>query len=241
MRRNIKAVPLKKGKPMKTCALLMSTVLAAAAFADARPLMVGAPDGEGNISITIGGTGTGDQALIAAWANGDKGDDPLDWTEYADAGTVAAADTSKTFQIPAEWRAKSGAVRFFLMSGPKPYAKRFDYVTRPVVSTDNDTWINTTIYPDSTLDICVKVRSDYMSGEPSMCPFGFTRSNSAAVYIFPASTTAYWFDFFGAKATTSAVMSRANTAVFTSVSKLPAAMPLLSHSLWRSKGAIEFI
>ena len=198
MRRNIKAVPLKKGKPMKTCALLMSTVLAAAAFADARPLMVGAPDGEGNISITIGGTGTGDQALIAAWANGDKGDDPLDWTEYADVGTVAAADTSKTFQIPAEWRAKSGAVRFFLMSGTPPYRTRYDYITRPRVSADGDLYINTGIVPDSTCDITVKVQSPDLTGS-AMCPFGIQGS----LFIFGTGTAnSYWFDFLGAEATT---------------------------------------
>ena len=187
---------------MKTLTLMLSMVFAFAAFADARPLTVGTPDGSGNVTITIGGTGTQNQTLIAAWAARDMGDDPLAWTEYADAGTVAPGDTSKTFQIPAAWRAKSGAVRFFLMSGPKPYAKRFDYVTRPEVEKDKDTWINTAIYPDSSLDICVKFRSDYMSGNPSMCPFGFTRSASAAVFIFPANASEYWFDFFGAKATT---------------------------------------
>jgi len=188
---------------MKALTLLASAVFAFSAFADARPLTVGAPDGSGNVTITIGGTGTQNQTLIAAWANGDKGNDPLDWTEYADAGTVAPSDASKTFQIPAAWRAKSGAVRFFLMSGEKPYGKRFDFVTRPVVAVDGDIFVNTSIYPDSTLDITVKWQSDYMSGDPSMCPFGFTRSNSAAVFIFPASANAYWFDFFGAKATTS--------------------------------------
>jgi hypothetical protein len=183
---------------MKTSALLMSTVLAATAFADARPLAVGAPDRNGNVTITIGGTGTQNQTLIAAWAARDMGDDPLAWTEYADAGTVAPADTSKTFQIPDAWRAKSGTVRFFLMSGEKPYLTRYDYVTRPPVPTNKgDTWLKTTIVPDSTLDISVKFRSDYTSN-PNMCPFGI----GGIVYIFPKSETEYYYDFFGAKGTT---------------------------------------
>ena len=183
---------------MKTFALLMSTILAATAFADARPLAVGSPDRNGNVTITIGGTGTQNQTLIAAWAAGDMGDDPLAWTEYADAGTVAPADTSKTFQIPAAWLAKSGAVRFFLMSGEKPYLTRYDYVTRPPVPTNTgDTWLKTRIYPDSTLDISVTFRSDYTSN-PNMCPFGI----GGIVYIFPKSETEYYYDFFGAKGTT---------------------------------------
>ena len=79
--------------------------LVGAAFADARTLTVGVPDGEGNVTITIGGTGAANQTLIAAWANGDRGADPLDWTEYADAGTVAPGETEKVFQLPAAWRA----------------------------------------------------------------------------------------------------------------------------------------
>lgn len=185
---------------MKTIAMVLTITAALSLLGAARPLSVSVPDGSGNVTITIGGAGTGDQALIAAWANGDKGDDPLDWTEYADAGTVASSDTSKTFQIPAAWRVKSGAVRFFLMSGPKPYAKRFDFVTRPIVAADGDAWVNTTIYPDRTLDICVKFQSDYMYGDPAMSPFGI----SGVVYIMPYNgrSNTYWYDFFGAKGTT---------------------------------------
>ncbi len=179
---------------MKNSFLLMSIATAYALFGAARPLSVGAPDGSGNVTVTIGGTGTGDQALIAAWANGDKGDDPLDWTEYADAGTVAAADTSKTFQIPAAWRAKSGAVRFFLMSGPKPYGKRFDYITRPDCN-QGGLYINTGIVPDSTVDITVKFHSpQFKSGD--MVPFGIHK----AVNMFSAGSgnDNYHFYFFGA-------------------------------------------
>ena len=186
---------------MKSLTLLASAVFAFAALASARPLTVGAPDGSGNVSITIGGTGTQNQTLIAAWANGDKGNDPLDWTEYADAGTVAPSDTSKTFQIPAAWRAKSGAVRFFLMSGEKPYGKRLDYITRPntnangIALVDGGLYIDTTIVPNPTVDISVKFQSpNFKYG--SMVPFGIHK----AVTMFSAGqeNNNYHFYFFGA-------------------------------------------
>lgn len=179
---------------MKTLTLMLSMAFAFAAFAEARPLTVGTPDGSGNVTITIGGTGSVNQTLIAAWANGDKGNDPLDWTEYADAGTVAPSDTSKTFQIPAAWRAKSGAVRFFLMSGEKPYGKRFDYITRPTCN-GGGLYIHTGIVPDSTVDITVKLQSpDFKGG--AMVPFGIHK----AVNIFSAGADNdnLHFYFFGA-------------------------------------------
>lgn len=183
---------------MKILTLMVSIVFAFAAFADARPLIVGAPDGSGNVMITIGGTGTQNQTLIAAWANGDKGNDPLDWTEYADAGTVVPSDTSKTFQIPAAWRAKSGAVRFFLMSGTPPYRARYDYITRPNVSADGDLYINTGIAPDATCDIAVKVQSPDLTSS-DMCPFGV----GGALFVFgTGAANTYWFDFLGAEMTT---------------------------------------
>ena len=178
---------------MKNSFLLMSIATASALFGAARPLSVGVPDSSGNVTVTIGGTGSGDQALIAAWANGDKGDDPLDWAEYADAGTVAASDASKTFQIPAAWRAKSGAVKFFLMSGPKPYGTRYDYITRPNCN-DGGLYINTGIVPDTTVDISVKFQSPNYDGK--MVSFGIHK----AINMFPngASGHDYWFYFFGA-------------------------------------------
>ena len=182
---------------MKILTLMVSIVFAFAAFADARSLIVGAPDGSGNVTITIGGTGTQNQTLIAAWSNGDRGENPLDWTEYADAGTVAPSDTSKTFQIPAAWRAKSGAVRFFLMSGEKPYRTRYDYLTRPDCA-DGGLYLNTDFQPDTNLDITVKVQSPNMQGG-KMAPFGI----AGAVYFFGAAdSNSYYYDFFGARLTT---------------------------------------
>ena len=181
---------------MKNSFLLMSVATASALFGAARPLSVGAPDGSGNVTVTIGGTGTGDQALIAAWANGDKGDNPLDWTEYADAGTIAPDCTSTNFTIPAAWRAKSGAVRFFLMSGTKPYGVRYDYITRPNC-TDGGLYINTGIVPDSTLDITVKSQASGFSNGTS-ASFGI----SGIVYFIGAAGTKLvndiYFGFFGA-------------------------------------------
>ena len=90
-------------------------VIALPLFGALRPLSVSAPDEDGKIVVSIGGIGMGSQQLIAAWANCDRGPDPLDWTEYADAGIVVAADTEKVFEIPMAWMKKSGAIRFFLM------------------------------------------------------------------------------------------------------------------------------
>ena len=177
--------------------VMTSAVLTGALLADARSVTVGSPDNDGRVTVTIGGEVTKNQTLIAAWANGDKGNDPLDWTEYADAGTVAPSDTSKTFQIPDAWRAKSGAVKFFLMSGEKPYGTRYDYITRPDCGYGG-LYIDTGIKPDSMLDISVKLKSDYMSSAAIMCPFGI----NGVVFIMPKSKTEYFYDFFGAKATT---------------------------------------
>ncbi len=180
---------------MKTeLCIFSATALAFAAFAAARPLTVGAPDGDGKVAVTIGGTGTGDQTLVAAWANGDKGGDPLAWTEYADAGTIAPDCTSTNFTIPAAWRAKSGAVRFFLMSGSKPYGTRYECITRPSCS-DGGLYINTGIVPDSTLDITVRFQSpNFKAG--AMVPFGIHK----VVNIFSAggNNDNMHFYFFGA-------------------------------------------
>ena len=175
--------------------------LVGAAFADARTLTVGVPDGEGNVTITIGGTGAANQTLIAAWANGDKGADPLDWTEYADAGTVAPGDTAKVFQLPAAWREKSGAVKFFLMSGEKPYGTRYDYIMRPYYidnrsSTDGRFYIDTGIVPDPTLDISVKTSTEKPE-TPYLCPFGI----AGVVFLLSYGNdpgNLYHLGFFGA-------------------------------------------
>ena len=146
--------------------------------------------GDAVLAISAAEAGDGDKALIAAWANGDKGNDPLNWTEYADAGTVAAADVSKSYQIPAKWRTKSGSVRFFLMSGPKPYGTRYDYITRPNCD-DGGLYIDTGIVPDKTIDITVKAQSP---DTDNFSPWG-----STDVCINPTSNSddPYFFSFLG--------------------------------------------
>ena len=83
------------------------------------------------------------------------------------------------------------------MSGEKPYGTRYDYITRPDCGYGG-LYIDTGIKPDSTLDISVKLKSDYMSSAAIMCPFGI----NGVVFIMPKSKTEYFYDFFGAKATT---------------------------------------
>ena len=188
---------LKGNGRMKKLIMLLTITGASVLFGADRTLDVSFTGEDRKVLIRVSGSGEQNQTLIAAWANGDKGNDPLDWTEYADAGTVAPNDTSKTFQIPDAWRAKSGAVKFFLMSDEKPYGTRYDYITRPDCGYGG-LYIDTGIKPDSTLDISVKLKSDYMSSAAKMSPFGI----NGVVFIMPKSETEYYYDFFGAKATT---------------------------------------
>ena len=180
--------------------ILAATAAAAVAVApvQARTVTAGAPDANGVVALDFSGVGSQAQTLIAAWAAGDRGADPLAWAEYADAGIIAADATSATFTIPAAWREKSGAVRFFLMSGTPPYRTRYDFITRPNVSADGDLYINTGIAPDATCDITVKVQSPDLTGS-AMCPFGI----QGTLFVFGTGTAnTYWFDFLGAEATT---------------------------------------
>lgn len=180
--------------------ILAATAAAAVAVApvQARTVTAGAPDANGVVALDFSGVGSQAQTLIAAWAAGDRGADPLAWAEYADAGTVAAAESSKSFTLPADWREKSGAVRFFLMSGTPPYRTRYDFITRPNVSADGDLYINTGIVPDATCDIAVKVQSPDLTGS-AMCPFGA----DGALFVFgTGAANTYWFDFLGAEMTT---------------------------------------
>ncbi len=184
---------------MKRLMLAGWTVVACSACGAVRTLTVGELKADGRVTVTLAGNAESDQALLAGWATGDRGPEATAWTEFAHVGTVVPSDVSKTFEIPAAWRAKAGVVRFFLMSGTLPYAKRFDCITRPVVEADRDLYIDTGVIPNWTLDIAVKFRSDQMSGDPAMCPFGAT----GLVYIMPHPSypNAYWYDFFGANAT----------------------------------------
>ena len=127
-----------------------------------RTLSVGELKADGRVTVTFAGSAAADQALLAGWASGDRGTQATAWTEFAHVGTVLPTDTEKTFEIPAAWRAKSGLVRFFLMSEPLPYAKRFDFITRPVVEADGDLYVDTGVVPkpDAGHLRHVSVRSD---------------------------------------------------------------------------------
>lgn len=183
-----------------------STLIAAIGFADAgRTLAVTTPDSSGNVTITVG-AGTGMKALLAAWARGDRGEEATEWTEFKCVQSIVYASEQATeiaYQIPEAWRTKSGAVRFFLMSNYMPYAHRYAYITRPELTAEGDLYADTGIIPDKTLDFTVKCCASVNSGA---CAFGvsgtfYLMSN----YPWPKGTTStsYYYDFFGAKATTS--------------------------------------
>lgn len=183
----------------KSVMAVWMVVLSSLAWGNERTLTVSTLDADGTVSVAIGGTGTQNQTLIAAWARADKGDDPLAWTAYADAGTIIPGQARTTYRIPDAWRAKAGVVRFFLMSEEKPYKERYDYITRPKCE-DGELYINTAIVPDTSLDFTIKVRTDNYNGNPAMCPFGI----ASVLYIMPMANynNAYYYEFFGASATT---------------------------------------
>ena len=98
--------------------LFAVTVTSAAWAGLDRTLTVSDPDPEGNVTITLGDGGDSNgQALIAAWAPADRGDDVNAWDEFRYVGKVKVlpTDTARTFALPENWRTRSGCVRFFLM------------------------------------------------------------------------------------------------------------------------------
>ena len=195
---------------------LFAVAVTSAAWAGLdRTLTVSDPDANGNVTITFGEGGVAEsgQALIAAWAPADRGDDVMDWTEFRYVGKlkVLPTDKSRDFTIPETWRTRSGCVRFFLMERHLPFPTYIAYATRPDVP-EGGLYINTGVYPDSTVDVTVRFSSPDLSGNPSMCPFGI----SGLLYLFPKSKTEYYFDFFGAKASakTSGVLDASYVNVF---------------------------
>ena len=176
---------------------LVALVATSSVWADIdRTLTVSDPDANGKVTITFGegGVATTGQALIAAWAPADRGDDVMNWTEFRYVGKlkVLPSDTTRDFTIPETWRTRSGCVRFFLMERHLPFPTYIAYATRPDVP-EGGLYINTSVKPKSTLDIAVKFSSPDVS---DMCPFGI----SGLVYVMPNGASSYFFDFFGAKA-----------------------------------------
>ena len=175
--------------------LFAVTVTSAAWAGLDRTLTVSDPDAEGNVTIALGDGGDANgQALIAAWAPADRGDDVNAWDEFRYVGKVKVlpTDTARTFALPENWRTRSGCVRFFLMEKNLPFPTYIAYATRPDVP-NGGLYFNTQIKPNKTLDIAVKFSSPNTSG---MSPFGI----SSLVYVMQKSNACYYFDFFGAKA-----------------------------------------
>lgn len=176
--------------------VLFAMVAASAAWAGLdRTLTVSDPDAEGNVTITLGDGGDSNgQALIAAWAPADRGDDVNAWNEFRYVGKLKVLPTDKTraFTLPETWRTRTGCVRFFLMEKNLPFPTYIAYATRPDVP-DGGLYIDTGIKPNASLDIAVTFSSSNTSG---MSPFGI----SSLVYVMQKSNASYYFDFFGAKA-----------------------------------------
>ena len=80
---------------MKKLIMLLTITGASVLFGADRTLDVSFTGEDRKVLIRVSGSGEQNQTLIAAWANGDKGNDPLDWTEYADAGTLRIQSKSK--------------------------------------------------------------------------------------------------------------------------------------------------
>ena len=179
---------------------VLSLVLATLAVpAFARTVTVTSCDRETGatvLAISAAEAGDGAKALVAAWSPSDVGNAVTNARETVYVGTVAAAETEKSFTIPSAWREKAGFVRFFLMADVPPYDTRLESLRVPSAGA----YIDTGFVPNTNSDIRVKA---YHPGD--MAPFGV----SGKCYLFcnsPVSyaTANYFFGFFGASGNTSA-------------------------------------
>lgn len=144
--------------------------------------------GLATLAIDAGVDGDADKALIAAWNPGDAGADATAWRETAYVGSLASGTTEVTYTIPADWRAKSGAVRFFLMERTAPYVSRYACITGTP-----GPWIDTGIIPTTNTDIRVTATHPM-----DMAPFGV----STRCYLFSNDgdgwgSAKYHYGFFG--------------------------------------------
>lgn len=189
---------------------LFAVAVTSAAWAGLdRTLTVSDPDAEGNVTITLGEGGNANgQALIAAWAPADRGDDVNAWDEFrfVNKKKVVSTESSRTFELPVEWRTRSGCVRFFLMEKNLPFPTYIAYATRPDVP-EGGLYVDTGVKPDATLDIAVKFSSPNLS---NMCPFGI----NGVVYAMPRNSSEYFYDFFGARTATSGTLGSSYVNVF---------------------------
>ena len=133
--------------------------------------------GATTLAISAAEAGDGAKALVAAWSPSNIGNAVTNARETVYVGAVAAAETEKSFTIPAEWRGKSGFVRFYLMASVPPYDSRRDYLYAP---SDSKAWIDTGFVPTTNSDI--RVTLAYCSNK-YWIPFGI----AGFCYLLPTS------------------------------------------------------
>ena len=180
-------------------AALFAAVTLAAAQSNARTVEVISCDRETGatvLSISAAEAGDGEKALIAAWAPGDIGSVATNAHETALVGAVGIADTSASFTIPSEWLAKTGVVRFFLMTSMPPYNSRL-----ASLSSSGWAYIDTGFVPTVHSDIRVKAGCAV-----GVAPFGV----SQRAYLFRNTDTGWFCGFAGN--TTGSFDFRPNTA-----------------------------
>ena len=174
---------------------VLLTALAAGSVA-ARTVTVASCDrstGATVLSISAAEAGDGAKALVAAWSPYDVGNVVTNARETVYVGAVAAADTEKSFTIPAAWREKAGIVRFFLMADVPPYDARLASLYAPSGST---AWIDTGFVPGVNSDIRVTLA---YGSNGQWIPFGIV----GRCYLFPrylADSVNYWVDYMGTSA-----------------------------------------
>ena len=198
--------PVKEQNSMVKLHTLLPAAVAAAALAVpawARTVSVSSFDrttGETVLAISAAEAGDGDKALVAAWSATQMSDDASDVRASAYVGAVSAAETSKSFTVPAAWLAKSGVVRFFLMASLPPYDGRLASIR----SASAGPYIDTGFVPTTSSEIRVTARYD---GDGSSAPFGvfgacqFFDSNPS----YGSDDTAWYYRFLGAGNASSSV------------------------------------
>ncbi|MBR4172535.1 MAG: hypothetical protein IKR48_12870, partial [Kiritimatiellae bacterium] len=130
----------------------------------------------------------GAKALVAAWSPSDIGNAVTNARETIYVGVVAAAETTKTFLIPAAWQNKAGFVRFFLMADVPPYDARLTYIR----SDSNGPWIDTAFVPTTNSD----VRVTLATSNKQLVPFGI----GSRCYLFTTELkerNSYFCGFMG--------------------------------------------
>ncbi|MCR5839872.1 MAG: hypothetical protein K6G94_09610 [Kiritimatiellae bacterium] len=185
----------------RICGLMLAAVVAVITVPSlARTVSVSSFDkatGETVLAISAAESGDGDKALVAAWSATKISDDASDVRESAYVGIVSAAETTKSFTIPAAWLAKSGIIRFFLMASVPPYDARLVSIG----SASAGPYIDTGFVPTTNSDI--RVTAQYGNG---VAPFGvLSKCNFFDSAPTTAGNTTWYYRFLGAGDTTSSI------------------------------------